>query len=566
MDYQRILLGGSLAVVTYLLILQWSDDYSQPTTSQPVAAVSAPAVSTPSTDSLPSAPSITATTSAAPSAEAIPGNQSASVDTTNRAVITTDTLRLTVDLQGGDIVRSELLEYPEILERPDIPFVLLDDQARTYTAMSGLVGPNGLDNQGKRPTYQVAGPVTMVDGQSLVVPLVFENDQVKVTKRFTLQPGQHSVTVEHQVENKTSDALVMSPFHQLKRDDSGDPSTQTSMGVQAFLGFALRTSEERYQKVDLDDLNDPTEIATVNAELQSTSVPGAYLALVQHYFVSAWVPQSDLDAAYSFRGLANGHNVGSIVGAQTSIGPGQTATFSAQLYTGPKHQDTLENLSDGLNLTVDYGWLWFISQPLFMVMDFLHSYIGNWGLAIIGVTLLVKLAFFKLSAAAYASMARMRKFTPEMTRLRELYGDDKQRLSKEMMDLYKKEKINPLGGCLPILVQMPVFLALYWVLLESVELRQAPFFLWITDLSVKDPYFVLPLLMGASMFVQQMLNPTPPDPMQAKIMKIMPVAFTFFFLWFPAGLVLYWVSNNVLSIAQQYVITKRIESGDSETA
>lgn len=564
MDYQRILLGGALAVVTYLLILQWNEDYGQPVASQPIATTSAPNAPAPTTsDSLPSAPSLNA---APAQAASIPGNQAASSTTAaDQAVITTDTLRLTIDLRGGDIVRSELLNFPEIQERPDLPFVLLDNQARTYTAMSGLVGPNGLDNQGQRPLYELAGPTDMVDGQTLSVPLVFENDQVKVTKTYTINAGEHIVSVNHLVENKTSDTIVISPFHQLKRDDSSDPSTQTSMGVQAFLGFALRTSEERYQKIDLDDLNDPTEIATINAELQTTAVPGAYLALVQHYFVSAWVPQPDLNAAYSFRGLANGHNVGSIVGAQTEIAPGASQQFSAQLYTGPKDQNTLEQLNDGLHLTVDYGWLWFISQPIFMLLEFLHGFLGNWGLAIIGVTLLVKLAFFKLSAAAYASMARMRKFTPEMTRLRELYGDDKQRLSKEMMDLYKKEKINPLGGCLPILVQMPVFLALYWVLLESVELRQAPFFLWITDLSVKDPYFVLPLLMGASMFIQQMLNPTPPDPMQAKIMKIMPIAFTFFFLWFPAGLVLYWVSNNVLSIAQQYVITKKIENSDGAT-
>jgi membrane protein insertase, YidC/Oxa1 family, N-terminal domain len=239
--------------------------------------------------------------------------------------------------------------------------------------------------------------------------------------------------------------------------------------------------------------------------------------------------------------------------------PGQIASTASILYVGPKDQDALEALTPGLELVVDYGWLWFIAQPLFWCLQFIHSYVGNWGVAIILVTVLVKGAFFQLSAAAYRSMAKMRKFTPEISRLRELYGDDKQRMSKEMMDLYKKEKINPLGGCLPIIVQMPVFIALYWVLLESVELRQAPFVLWIQDLSAKDPFFVLPLLMGVSMYIQTSLNPTPPDPMQAKIMKWMPVAFTFFFLWFPAGLVLYWVCNNVLSIAQQWVITRSIE-------
>ncbi len=554
-----MLLGGALAVVSYLLILQWNEDYGQP--APVVAATQAPAsAGSADLNTLPSAPTAAAATN---DSTALPGTVNVVQPTGERVTLATDTLRLTVDLRGGDIIRSELLNYPQILERPDLPFVLLDDQTRVYTAMSGLVGPDGLDNQDGRPLYQVAGPTELVDGDTLRVPLVFENDRVKVTKTIVLTRGSHIAGIEHQVTNKTSDTLVMSPFHQLKRDRSSDPSTQTSMGVQAFLGYALRTTEERYYKVSLSDLEESADVAKINTELSATKTPGAYLALVQHYFVSAWVPQDDLAADYQFRSLANGQTVGSIVGNKTSIAPGATATFSAQLYTGPKDQNALEQLSDGLHLTVDYGWLWFISQPIFMLLEFLHGFLGNWGLAIIGVTLLVKLAFYKLSAAAYGSMARMRKFTPEMTRLRELYGDDKTRLSKEMMDLYKKEKINPLGGCLPILVQMPVFLALYWVLLESVELRQAPFFLWIVDLSVKDPYFVLPLLMGASMFVQQMLNPTPPDPMQAKIMKIMPIAFTFFFLWFPAGLVLYWVSNNVLSIAQQYVITKRIEAGDN---
>lgn len=558
MDIQRILLGGALAVTTYLLILQWNQDYGQPQT-QSVAQVSqsAPTATatldapTPSTDALPDA-------AAAPSATAmVTLDQSTR---TNEVVIESDALRLSIDLIGGDIVRSELKNYPVVLEQPDLAFALLDNRDRTYLAQSGLTQ---IDTAEGRPNYQVATTELVMSGDQLEVPLVWQNDDFKVTKTFTLTRGSHTVQVTHQVENLTDVAQTIAPFHQLKRDNSSDPSTQTSMGVQAFLGFALKTAEERYYKVDLDEISDRTSLSSINAELTTQSVPGSYLALVQHYFVSAWVPDANDQPAYSFVYTAAGDHVGRYIGRSATIAPGASTTFQSQLYTGPKDQEVLEELSDGLNLTVDYGWLWFISQPIFMVLSFLQDYLGNWGLSIMAVTLLVKLAFFKLSASAYASMARMRKFTPEMTRLRELYGEDKQRLSKEMMDLYKKEKINPLGGCLPILVQMPVFLALYWVLLESVELRHAPFFLWIEDLSVKDPFFVLPLLMGASMFIQMMLNPTPPDPMQAKIMKIMPIAFTFFFLWFPAGLVLYWVTNNVLSIAQQYVITKRIEGNST---
>jgi YidC/Oxa1 family membrane protein insertase len=331
------------------------------------------------------------------------------------------------------------------------------------------------------------------------------------------------------------------------------------MGMQAFLGYALRTADERYRKISFDDFEAASDARELNAELRDAAVDGGYLALLQHYFTTAWVPSADTSHRYTFRQNNEGHNIGSIVSPDLMIQPDQTASTASILYVGPKDQEALEALTPGLELVVDYGWLWFIAQPLFWCLKFIHTYVGNWGVAIILVTVLVKAAFFQLSAAAYRSMAKMRKFTPEISRLRELYGDDKQRMSKEMMDLYKKEKINPLGGCLPIIVQMPVFIALYWVLLESVELRQAPFFLWIQDLSAKDPFFVLPLLMGVSMYVQTSLNPTPPDPMQAKIMKWMPVAFTFFFLWFPAGLVLYWVCNNVLSIAQQWVITRSIE-------
>jgi YidC/Oxa1 family membrane protein insertase len=287
---------------------------------------------------------------------------------------------------------------------------------------------------------------------------------------------------------------------------------------------------------------------------------GGWIAIVQHYFISAWIPNAETSHNYSTIKTQNGLNIIRFTSPQITVAAGEQARIKSQFYAGPKDQYTLETISSGLELTVDYGWLWWIAQPLFWILTKIYSVVGNWGVAIIGITVLVKLVFFQLNATAYKSMANMRKVQPKMAAIKERCGDDKQKQSAEMMALYKKEKINPLGGCLPILVQMPVFISLYWVLMETVELRHAPFMLWIDDLSVMDPFFVLPLIMGASMFIQQKLNPAPPDPMQAKVMQWMPVMFTFFFLFFPSGLVLYWVVNNTLSIVQQYIITKRIEN------
>ena len=321
------------------------------------------------------------------------------------------------------------------------------------------------------------------------------------------------------------------------------------MGMQPFLGIATRTNEERFIKTKFADMADKKFTADVT---------GGWISIVQHYFISAWIPEPTGNYQYSTTSTED-FNFIRFKGQKLALQPGDSGSVSAGLYVGPKDQYSLEKIAPGLELTVDYGILWWIAQPLFWLLTKIYGVLGNWGFAIIGVTVLVKAAFFQLNAKAYRSMANMRKVQPKLVALRERYADDKQKQSQEMMNLYKKEKINPLGGCLPILVQMPVFISLYWVLMESVELRHAPFVLWIHDLSVMDPYFVLPLIMGASMFFQQKLNPAPPDPMQAKIMQWMPVMFTFFFLFFPAGLVLYWVVNNVLSIAQQYVITKRIE-------
>lgn len=565
MDIQRTGLIVILALITYALILRWNE-FTTVAAQQPVATLSSqstlagPLNNDTSVTDLPSS-SVPAT---APStALDQPSNTSNS-----RGLLRIETPKqiLTIDLSGGDIVELQLPLYPQAVDQPDSPLPLLESVDRTYVAQSGLVGPDGPDaSDAGRPLYSASKDLFQVMDSVTDIVLTAETEKVKVEKIYTVDPTTYAITVDHRITNLSDQPIVVSPFTQLKRDDSTDPSQQSSMGMQAFLGFAIRTTDERYRKISFSDFDSQQAARELNADLKTVAMQGGHLALLQHYFTTAWIPSPEQMHTFSFRRNAAGHNIGSIISPEITISPNATATTSALFYAGPKDQDALELLSPGLELVVDYGWLWFIAQPLFWLLKFIQSYVGNWGFAIILVTVLVKGAFFQLSAAAYRSMAKMRKFTPEITRLRELYGDDKQRMSKEMMDLYKREKINPLGGCLPILVQMPVFLALYWVLMESVELRQAPLFLWIVDLSVKDPLFVLPLLMGVSMFIQQSLNPTPPDPMQAKIMKYMPVAFTFFFLWFPAGLVLYWVVNNVLSIAQQWVITRAIEKSHPAT-
>ena len=554
MDIQRTGLLAILGILTYVLFLQWNR-YTE--TNKVVTQVGAAQLSTitqpnptyemPSRNNRLEAPVAPQTSTAA----------------SDHIVISTPISDITIDLTGGDIIQVLLKDYPVSLNDPDNPIALLDTLNRTYVAQSGLVGTDGPDASSTgRPVYQAEQNQYVIDAPTdIAIQTITESDLI-VTKTFSINPSRYDIQVTHTIRNTSNNAQTVSPFVQLKRDNSADPSIQNSMGMQAFLGYALRTAEERYRKISFSDFETAADARSLNTELKADSVTGGYLALLQHYFTSAWVPADDQTHLYSFRTNQDGHFIGSIISPEIIIPAGETQQTVATLYAGPKDQDSLELLSPGLELVVDYGWLWFIAQPLFWLLKFLQTYVGNWGFAIILVTIVVKAAFFQLSASAYKSMAKMRKFTPEITRMREFYGDDRQRMSKEMMDLYKREKINPLGGCLPILVQMPVFIALYWVLLESVELRQAPFILYIEDLSVKDPYFILPLLMGVSMYIQTSLNPTPPDPMQAKIMKYMPVAFTVFFLWFPAGLVLYWVINNILSIAQQWVITKSIEKSD----
>ena len=563
MDLQRTLLIVGLAIVSYMMILQWQEDYgAKPPPQQaqnhsqsyPQDDAGLPEASGTSDADVPDAPSEDKIATAVPAPVEKPSS--------NPVIIVTDVFRMVLDPRGGDIVGVELFDYAHSIDAKDIPFTLLAENSQhTYVAQSGLVGGDGPDSsKSGRPLYRTeAKRFDIADQNELVVDLVFDQESgTKITKRFTFTRGEYLVDVTYIVDNSTNQTWRSAMFGQIKRDGSSDPGLQntTGFGLPTYLGAAYWDTEKPYNKVKFDDIDD---------QRLKKEIPGGWLAMIQHYFMSAWIPDQDATHTYETR-KARGDYIIGFTSPFQSVEPGETGEFNARFYAGPKVLKRLESIEgvQGIDLAVDYGPLFFISKPLFLLLDYLHSLTGNWGVAIILLTILVKACFFWLSAKSYRSMANMRRVQPKLLAIRERHGDDRQKLSQEMMKLYKEEKINPLGGCLPILVQMPVFLALYWALLESVELRQAPFFLWIQDLSVMDPYFVLPLLMGGSMFVQQLLNPAPPDPMQARMMRIMPLIFTVFFLWFPAGLVLYWVTNNILSIAQQWWITRSIEAADKK--
>ena len=559
MDIKRTILIVALAIVSYVMVLKWNQDYGQ------AALPTQNVASSTTTSGLPD----TATGNNAAASDDIPraaSDTSAPAETPvavskDLIQIKTDVLDLAIDPQGGDVAQLTLPLYPRRQDRPDVPFQLFDNGGeRTYLAQSGLIGTNGPDaNPAGRPIYSSEKKTyQLADGQDqLVVDLKFSKDGVNYIKRFTLKRGLYDVNVTYLIDNQSAQPWSGSMFAQLKRDASADPSSTTATGTATYLGAALWTSSEPYKKVSMKDMD--------KGQLKET-VTGGWVAWLQHYFVTAWVAPKGENNIVQTRKDSKGNYIIGYTGPSLTAAPGAKVETSAVLYAGPKSQAVLKELSPGLELTVDYGILWFIAQPIFWLLQHIHSIVGNWGWSIIFLTMLIKGIFFPLSAASYKSMARMRAVAPKLAALKEQHGDDRQKMSQAMMELYKKEKINPLGGCLPILVQMPVFLSLYWVLLESVEMRQAPFMLWITDLSIKDPFFILPIIMGATMFIQQRLNPTPPDPMQAKVMKMMPIIFTFFFLWFPAGLVLYWVVNNCLSIGQQWYITRRIEAATKNAA
>ena len=565
MDIQRIVIYAGLAIVSYLMILAWNEDYNQPQTTQVAEQTQA---TSPSGDtdnlSLPDSSSNATSNSQAANEEfSTPedGTQlQSSADTSAQAsdsliTVRTDVYELTIDRVGGNLIGASLLQYDRSLDSEESLRLLKNTNQRTYILESGLIGRDGIDSRknGGAPVFSSeSSEYVLGEGEdSLTVDLTVTTDAgVTITKQYQFGRDSYEIDVRYRINNQSDAPWQGNLTGKIVRDQAPDPTAQTSLGIRAYLGMVVSSSDDPYEKYDFDDLRENP----VNR-----SVTNGWLAFLQHYFLSAWVPTQDQPAQFQTTRRGNLFVMGFVYPA-TQVAPGETGEVGARAYVGPKIIDRLENVAPNLDRTVDFGWLFFIALPLFIVLDWFYGLVGNWGVAIILLTVLVKAVFFKLSATSYRSMAKMRAVAPQLTRLKELYGDDRQRMSQEMMALYKKEKINPLGGCLPILVQMPVFISLYWVLFESVQLRHAPFMLWINDLSVMDPYFILPLLMGASMMLQMSLNPTPPDPMQAKIMKMMPIIFTVFFLWFPAGLVLYWLTNNILSIAQQWYITRKIES------
>ena len=465
-----------------------------------------------------------------------------------RIQIETDLYKAEIDTLGGDLRQLTLLEH-KASGADDQDFLLMSDSGKpmVYVAQSGLIGDN-LPNH-KNQFTSTATSYKLSEGKDwLEVRLNWTGDNgVQVDKIYTFRRGSYVVDLAHEIRNNSNQTLNPSVYYQIIHDRE---SNQGSIMMPTFTGGAFYTAESKYTKLSFDDMADE--------DLLLNSKDG-WIGLVQHYFVSAWIPKEGMSRVFYTRQLTNDLFSIGTKSAIGSIAPGSSFTVDARLYSGPQTQEDLEATAPGLEYTVDYGWLTIIAAPLFWVLSAIEKLVGNWGVAIIILTILIKLAFYPLSAASYRSMAHMRELGPRLQRMKEQYGDDRQKFQQAMIELYRKEKINPMGGCLPILVQIPVFIALYWVLLGSVELRHAPFMLWIGDLSVPDPYYVLPILMGLTMIIQTKLNPTPPDPLQARIMMIMPIVFSVFFFFFPAGLVLYWLVNNVLSIAQQWQINRSTE-------
>ena len=468
--------------------------------------------------------------------------------------ITTDLYKAEVDLQGGTIRRLELLKHHDSVD-PTRNVVLLDASAsRTYMAQTGLIGgpaPGAAFPNHRSPFVARPGPRTLT-GDSLQLVLESSENGVTLVKTYTFHKDSYTIDVQHQVVNQTAEPITPSVYLQILRDGN-KPEGESSL-YRTFTGPAVYSDAEKFQKIKFEDIGP-------NGAPHVKQADDGWVAMVQHYFVTAFVPPQGQAREYYTRRVDNNlYAVGAIV-PLGSVAAGATASSESKLYVGPQESARLEKVAEGLDLVKDYGWLTVLARPIFWLMNQIHKVLNNWGWTIIALTVLIKLAFFPLSAASYRSMAKMRTVTPKMQSIRERYKDEPQKMNQAMMELYKTEKINPLGGCLPIVVQIPVFIALYWVLLASVEMRNAPWLGWIHDLASPDPFYILPIVMAVSMFVQTRLNPTPPDPIQAKVMMIMPIVFSVMFFFFPAGLVLYWVVNNILSIAQQWVITRKIQSG-----
>lgn len=558
MDNIRFILIVTFAMLVFMLQQAWEADYN------PKPAIQAIVENVNARDDLPTGTTSAQTQTTMPEAT--------NVSTAKVITITTDLLALEINTQGGTIQNLDLLTYPiehentavnklreifgfQIPEINKSPVRLFNgDSEKLFVAQSGLISSQGSSEAANHHSIFNAPQDNYVlaqDQESLSVPLTWmDANGLQVTKTFTFKRGSYEIDLTQTVKNNSANAWTGRQYSQLLKTPSKEQSS-AMMGMRAYDGGVIYTETNKYQKVDFDDMHDE------NVDVSSV---GGWTAMIQHYFASAWVPPADQENHFYSKELKLGQYTIGTYSPTVTIEPNSEANFAAKLFAGPKIQPLMEQTAQGLELTVDYGVLTFIGKPIYSLLNQISSLVGNWGIAIMGVTFVIKLLFFPLSNASFKSMAKMRKIQPRLKELQERFKDDRPRFNQEMMTLYRKEKVNPLGGCLPILIQIPVFMALYWVLSETVEFRQAPFFGWIQDLSVQDPFFVLPVLMGISMKIQQSLNPPPIDPVQAKVMKMFPIVFTIFFLFFPAGLVWYWVVNNTLSILQQTYITKQIEN------
>ena len=555
MDWKKTLNIAAIAIVAWLLIVEWSQ-FQDDVASQTLPPQEEGMI--PDSAQLP--------TAAVQLGSELPSLVETPVAVVQKKVdarlvkVTTDTVEVVIDTLGGDIVQVKLLNHlTKMSEDGGEPFTLLTRSSKNeYIAQSGLIGKNGTDTREGRGVYIASSSEFVLEsGQpTLNVDLTLNQNGVRLVKRFSFNRSDYVIGVSYLINNSSYDPWEATFYGQIKRD-SHEPLVESSGGVSPYLGAALREADKNFAKHDFSDIED----ASVK-----TSIEGGWVAMVQHYFISAWIPPADQQNNFSLRKLS-GQDVYlmGFTGEKITVPAGAYGEYKAQFYVGPKDQDKLEALAEYLDLTVDYGFLWMLAKPIFAAMKYIHELVGNWGWSIILLTVCIKVLLYPLSAASLRSMAKMRSLQPKMESLKETYGDDRQKMSQELMALYKKEKVNPAGGCFPMLLQMPVFLSLYWVLLESVEIRHSPWIFWIQDLSAKDPYFILPLVMGASMLLMQKMQPMPTDPTQAMVMKVMPIAFTFFFMIFPSGLVLYWTVNNLLSMLQQWYVNRQLEVANSSS-
>ena len=553
MDYRKLVLYVALIVVALTLWNMWQREHEVKTSQAIISnteSSSVPSIisngAVVNNTSVPSIPSHTQNNT----------TPSVSIGTSQNQTIrvTTDNFDLLIDKKGGSIIKSTLLDYPEGKNKSESFVFLNEDPQSLYLIQGGLIGSQGPDTQQGPVTYSSSNSQYSLrkESKELNVDLRWMNTKgFEFIKRYVFTRGQYDIKVQYIMKNNGQENWTVYPYAQLQRKEPPKESALFHYGL--FTGAAISSPDKHYEKLSFEDMKDKP---------LNQNITGGWAAMIQHYFLSAWVPpENESYHYYSSRTVDDVYTIG-MIGPALIVAPHQTVNTQFTLYSGPAIAENLKTVAPHLSLTIDYGWLWFISAALFWVMTFLYKFLGNWGWSIVILTLLIKLCFYHLSAKSYTSMAHMRRLQPRMQQLKERFGDDKQKMSQAIMEMYRTEKVNPLSGCLPILIQIPFFIALYYMIIESVELRQAPFMLWIQDLSVADPFYILPVIMGGLMFVQQKLNPPAPDPMQQKIMMFLPLVFTIFFLSFPAGLVLYWITNTALSILQQWYIMQKVNKAE----